>query len=928
MIKLLKIFITIITISFGTTVSAQVNLWLVDSTFNNLDWNGFVDKAEKEFNVSFYYKKSILDKVILPNVDREIDVLSFLKNSLSKEGLSVILYNKNKIIINKGEKIVTEIDKKSYQVVSKAKKKRDIVAKKKKSNYLKTSKDHEGKEITIGSVEKGYEHKKVRLTGRVMDIEDNSELLGASIFVLELGIGTVVDFNGKYTLKLRKGKYTLEIKEINHKKNIVAVNLLSSGILDFHLEKNSIGLKSVLITAEASDRINNTKLGYSKLMVKRLGEIPLVLGERDILKVAQLLPGIQTTGEGASGFNVRGGSVDQNLFYLDGIPIYNTSHFFGFFSVFNSEAISNFSLYKGNIPIRYGGRLSSIFDIEARGGNKEKFKVRGGISPITGRIMFEGPIKKSKSSFMVGLRSTYSNWVLRSIDEHDFKNSSVSFADALIKLSFDINTKNKVNATGYYSFDDIDFAKKSIYSIKNIGASLNWSHYFGERFNSKLYLIYSKYGLGLKDISYEIEAYKKNNALEHKETRLDFNYISPNNLLNINFGLVSTLYDNDRGYFSPYGKNSQQEEKLLGAEKGLESAGYLSLSYKFSNRLSVLSGVRYNWYSYLGPNKAFRYIDNVVKNQGSILDTLYFNNNDIIRTNKGIDFRLSSKYSFSRDFSIKAAYNRLHQYIFMLSNTIVLSPNDSWKLMDYNINPMVGDQLSLGFYSLLNNRKFELIVEGYYKKINNIVESKDGANLLVSINPEQDVLQGGLNAYGVEITLSKKYGRFNGWINYTYAKSTVLVDNLFDGGKINFGKPYPANQDKPHSLNIVANYKIIRGFSLSSNIVYSTGKPISYPTSIYYLKNLQLINYTERNSYRLPDYFRVDLSVKVEGNLRLKKKYHSTLIFSVYNLLGRHNVYSTYFKIDEKKIQGYKISIFANPIFSITYNFKFGNYEY
>lgn len=319
-------------------------------------------------------------------------------------------------------------------------------------------------------------------------------------------------------------------------------------------------------------------------------------------------------------------------------------------------------------------------------------------------------------------------------------------------------------------------------------------------------------------------------------------------------------------------------------------------------------------------------MDNAPKIPGNIIDTLSFSDNEIIKSYQGLDYRLGITYLLNQDLSVKAGYNRMHQYIFMLSNTIAVSPTDKWKLSNYNIDPMQGDQYSLGFYANFDNQRYELSVEGYYKKINNLVEYKDGAELVVNKHPEQDVLQGTLDAYGIEFMLRKPYGKLNGWINYTYSNSQVLVNNEVTGEQNNFGIAYPANYDKPHAFNVVANYKISKRVSFSGNVVYSTGRPITYPTSIYYQDGQPLLNYSLRNEYRIPDYFRMDVSLKVEGNLKKRKWLHGSWIFSVYNLTGRKNAYSVYFKSEDGFIRGYKLSIFAVPIFSITYDFKLGNY--
>jgi len=908
------------------TVEAQQDEAMLNPDFSGLDWDQFVNKTELEFDVKFYFDEQYTQDIKMEKIDGLILLRKYLEKTLQLNGLKFAFDKKGNIFITQELDISTVLQKDIYPELIADK---EIYRKgqSEESDFIETKKEHLARVLVIGNTQDGLKSRKATLSGYLLNKKDSSALLGATILIEELGVGTATDEKGFYKLRVDKGNYTLLIKEINHKEERLRLKLLSNGTADFYMESVSVLLEGVVVTSDRYDRIQSTKMGFEKLSTRSIKEIPLVLGEKDILKVVTLLPGIQSVGEGSAGFNVRGSPADQNLFYIDNVPVYNTSHLFGFFSVFNSDAISEFSLSKSNIPARFGGRLASIFDITAKEGDKEQIKLRGSISPITGSLLFEGPIKKEKSSFMLGLRSTYSNWILKLIENPNYKNSSVFFADAIAKFNFRINQKNKIEAFGYYSLDDIDFAGTTRFNTGNEGSSVSWKHFFNDKSNMDLSLIYSKYGLETENYEVAFEAYRQNNVLSHKESKLDFT-LRPNSQHNITFGANAILYDIDRGDFAPVGEESLIVFRDLGVERGLESGLYLSEEWSPSPKFSLIAGLRYNWYAYLGPQSVFEYKEGQLKEQASIVDTLHFDQNELVKNYSGLDYRLAAKFNISPEWSVKASYNKLHQYVFLLSNTIALSPTDKWKLTDYNIEPMVGQQLSMGVYTYLWNKRYEFSAEGYFKKVNKLVEYRDGADLLVNEVPEWDVLQGNLDVYGVEFMLKKSSGRFNGWMNYTYSRSTVLVDSPIEGAQINFGEPYPANHDKPHSLNLVANYKFVRRFSLSANLVYATGKPITYPTTLYKQGDIQLINFSSRNKYRVPDYLRMDLSVKVEGNLKAKKFMHGVWIFSIYNLLGRDNVYNAYFKSSGGRIKGYKVSVFANPIFSVTYNFKFGNYDY
>ena len=919
-------FISLIFILMPWFVEAQPGKLIIDSAYSNLDWQHFVTQTEADFGVHYFFDSTDTEKIRFEQIEAPVPLLLFLENKLKPYGLKVSMDQTRNIFLTRGVAIVTALSREIYptiQVEAPDKSKNED----EQTGFIETKNEHLASVLIIGNKLDGLRSGKATLSGYLRNISDSTALFGATILIEELGVGAAADERGYYQLKVEKGDYTLVINEINHKEERIRLKLWSSGTADIYLESASYTLEGVVVTSDRYDRVQNAKLGFEQLNTKNIREIPLVLGEKDILKVATLLPGIQSVGEGTAGFNVRGSPADQNLFYLDNVPVYNTSHLFGFFSVFNSEAISAFSLSKSNIPVRFGGRLASIFDITAKEGDNEKLKIRGGISPITGSLLFEGPLKKNKSSFMLGVRSTYSNWILKLIKNPDFNQSEVFFGDAIAKMNVDIDDKNKIQALGYYSLDNIDFAGTTRFDIENRGASVSWKRFFKEKNNMDLSLIYSRYALQNENYELPSEAYLQNSILTHRESKLDFTF-RPDRTHKITFGGNAILYDIDRGDFAPAGEESQLIYKDLGEERGLESGIYLGDEWNPTARVSLTGGLRYNAYAYLGPQEVFQYGEGRLKEPASITDTLHFSKNAMIKFYHGLDYRVAAKYNFSTQWSVKASYDKLHQYVFLLSNTIALAPTDKWKLIDSHIEPMVGDQYSVGVYTYLFGKSFEFSTEGYYKKVDKLVEYRDGADLLINEVPEWDILQGKLQVYGVELMLKKSGGRLNGWMNYTYSKATVLVDGPIEGAQINFGEPYPANHDKPHSLNVVVNYKLLRRFSLSTNLVYSTGKPITYPTNSYKQGGIQLVGFTSRNEYRIPDYVRMDVSVKVEGNLKAEKFLHSVWVFSVYNLTGRNNVYSEYFKAINGNVKGYRLSIFANPVFSVTYNFKFGNYDY
>ena len=668
-------------------------------------------------------------------------------------------------------------------------------------------------------------------------------------------------------------------------------------------------------------------MGFEKITTKSIKELPAVLGEQDIVKVALMLPGVQTVGEVSSGFNVRGSPADQNMFYINNLPVYNSSHLFGLYTTFNSDAINELKFYKGNIPIEYGGNLSSIFDIMVKNGNYEKFSARGGIGVLSSRALVEGPIlSDSSNSYLISVRSTYSDWLLKQIKNVDIQNSTASFYDALMNFSYQINKKNKVNIFLYGSkdFADLAFGIKNRY--ENLGVSTKWSHHFNKKLNSELYFAKARYYYNLESHAIDYLGYKNSFELNHNEAKLKFKYFLNDNQ-DIQFGLNTKLYHLNYGDLLPLNSKSEVKPVQFEPEKAITASVFISDNWDITNKLSIKGGIRATYYAFLGPKTMYDYLENSSRETINIKDTLHYAKNKIISDNYDYDFRISGKYEIIPGFSVKAGYNILHQYISMLSSSVSVSPTNKWKLSDPNIKPLNGEQYSLGFYKNFGNNKIETSIEMYYKEIENQIEYKDGADFITSQFPETEIIQGNINAYGIELMVKGTIGKLNGWLNYTYSKAEVKAIDSRTGEMNNFGKAYPANYDKTHAANLALNYKATKRISFSTNIVYSTGRPITYPTKLYYLNDLQVVGFSERNEYRLPDYFRVDLSINIEGNLKKDKFAHGSWSIGIYNLTSRNNPYSIVFQSEDGVIKGYEISILGTIIPSISYNLKFGNYE-
>jgi hypothetical protein len=662
-------------------------------------------------------------------------------------------------------------------------------------------------------------------------------------------------------------------------------------------------------------------MGVEKINVKMLKQIPMGMGEVDVFKSSLLLPGVQSVGEASSGYNIRGGSADQNLILLNGAPIINPSHFFGFFSAFNSDMIEDVTLYKSGIPAKYGGRVSSVMDIVLKEGSKQKFNVSGGFSPLTGRLMIEGPVIKNKASFIISSRTTYSDWILKQLNNIQLQKSSASFYDIQGLLIFDPNDKNSFSLSGYLSNDNFDYYKESAINYRNLASTLKWRHVYSPKFSSQFSATISNYEYQDNSKQDSTTYYSLYYRLNQQILRADFTY-RPFEKHKIDFGLDATSYSLLPGTQKPVGVYSDILPKTLESEKALEPSLYISDEYDVSSRILLSGGLRFTMFTAFGPRSQYVYSANAPRTLENIVDTIFYSKGKILKSYPGLEFRFSSRFVITPDLSIKAGIQRNYQYLNMISNTTSMTPTDIWKLSDNYIKPQRGDQFSLGVYKNMNSKAIELSVEAYYKILKNVLDYKGGAVLLMNDHLETDIINGNGKAYGVELMLKKQLGMLTGWISYTYSRVLLKVDGKFEEEKVNEGKYFPANYDKPNDLKFVMNAKLFRRFNFTTNFVYNTGRPITYPVAYYNFLNVNRVFYSERNEFRIPDYMRLDFAATINGNLKAKKLNHSSLTFTVYNALGRRNPYSIFFKAEDGVVKGYQMSIFGQPIFMVTYNFR------
>lgn len=915
-------FVLTISISLTTLLVHGQQRNLITAEFNNASFEEFAKIVESNTSLHFYFHPRAVDSVRVNLSAQNMNVDAILNQLFVGTDLHFAIDPQGNVFITESREIMTDLPTDFFDVGVKSDK--TDVAVFDYSAYEKREKQKklaETKLYIIGT-RTGNMQGNATVAGHIREATTGEPVIGASVYIEKPLIGVATDQFGFYSITIPKGRHELKLKSVGMKSTIRQIMVYGEGKLDIELEDDVIPLKEVVVQSDRDIRVTGLQMGMEKLDIKTMKNMPLALGETDIMKVVLTLPGVQTVGEGTVGLNVRGGATNQNLILFNDAIVYNPSHLFGFFSTFNPDVLKNVELYKSGITADYGGRLSSVLDVSSREGNLKKFSGSGGISPVTGRLTLEGPLWKEKTSFLIGGRSTYSNWILKKLDDPALSNSTASFYDLNANISHKFSDKDNLYLSAYFSKDKFRLDGDTTYSYSDRNASLKWKHIFNNKFFGVLTGGFSKYSYAIESDENPVNAFNMKFSVQQLNAKMDFNYFL-NAKHTLTGGLSSIYYSLKPGNLQPSGGESLVTPDVMQDEQGLESAVYIGDNYEVGPKLSLYAGVRYSFYQYLGPKDVYSYTAGVPKDESTIQDTTAYGSGKSIASYNGAEPRFSARYSITPTSSIKFSYNRMRQYIQMLSNTTAITPTDIWKLSDSYIKPQVGDQISLGYYQTFRRHSVDVSVEAYYKNMENSVDFKNGAVLLLNPHIETDVVNAKGKAYGAEFMVKKSSGKLNGWISYTYSRTFLQAKSDNASETVNQGKWYPSSYDKPHAINFIGNYKFSRRFNFSLNLTYSTGRPITLPLAKYELGGSSRLYYSERNQYRIPDYFRMDISINVEGNHKIKKLAHSSWTFAIYNLTGRENAYSVFFKSENGQINGYKLSIFAQPIPTITYNFKF-----
>lgn len=768
---------------------------------------------------------------------------------------------------------------------------------------------------------------KVTLSGTISDARNNETLIGVTVYIKSLQIGANTNEYGFYSITVPKGTYTVQVNYMGYQGIEETITLNQNIRKNFAMGENSQELQEVVITENKKKvDIRRPEMSVNKLSIKEIKKMPVVLGETDVLKSILTLPGVTNAGEGASGFNVRGGAADQNLILLDEATVYNSSHLFGFFSVFNSDAIKDLKLYKGGIPARFGGRLSSVLDIYQKEGNSKEFHMNGGIGLISSRLLAEGPISKDRGSFLVAGRASYAHLFLKLSNN---KNSAY-FYDLNTKLSYKLNDNNNLYLSGYFGRDVFDLNSSFMNTYGNTVFNLRWNHLFSDKLFSNMSMIYSDYYYGL---TLDFVGFNWDSGIKNYNFKYDLkHYVS--NKLQLSYGLNAIYYDFNPGTIEPNKPNSGINPDQLDKKYAFEPSFYIDAEQKITDNLSVNYGLRYSMFYRLGKQKVNTYENDqavIFNNDLKIYEKAtptgseYFGSNKTIASFDNFEPRVAVSYALNDDQSIKASYNRMSQYLHLISNTASPTPLDVWAPSDKFLKPQTLDQYAVGYFRNFKEDKYSLEVETFYKKIKNRVDYIDGADLIANNAIEQVVLNGHARAYGLEVLVRKNTGKLTGWVSYTLSRSEQQTPGRTPNETgINNGEWYRSGYDKTHNLSVTGSYTYNDKWTFGAIFALQSGQPVTYPNGQYIYQGISVPSYGSRNDNNLPLYHHLDVSATYTPKPEKKKGWQGEWVFSIYNLYSRKNAASISFRQNEDtaRNEAVKLSIFG-IVPSVTYNFKF-----
>ena len=908
------LLISLFLVFLGDVYAQKTSDPKISGMYAGMSFDRFASNIEADTPYRFFFREGDVAGILVNLQLTNSELKDALAQIFANSGLTFVIDKTYQVWISRGRKLSFDFPSDYFEIQQR----NDLVAGASDS----TEAFAKNKRFLIGRASDNPQSKTATLSGIVTSIESGQPINGAIVLEKVNYSQIVTNATGQYRLTLPKGRHTIVVQNIGGFQEQRQIDLQGDGVLDMRIEENVLSLDEFVVSSGALSNVNKLEMGVQSISIAEVKRLPAVLGEVDVIRGLLTMPGVNTVGEASVGFNVRGGAADQNLILYNQSTVFNPSHVFGFFSAFNPDMVSGVELYKGSVPVNYGGRLSSVLQVVPKFGDPDKIGVSGGIGIMTGRLSVEGPIS-DKTTFIVGGRTTYSNWALNLLDDEAALNGSqASFYDFNANIRHQINDQNSLEFTSYLSSDEFSFDPDTTYSYQNQNIALTWRHFFNDELEAKFTAGYDSYEFGIEGLDNPLNSFDFKFDVKQLHLRADLEYRKSDRHI-LKFGLHAINYNLNPGINSPLGEESIVIEKALENEQAREISVYFGDEFFVNDRLSVSYGGRYMFYQLYGPMTVNQYVAGAAITESNVIGEVSFSKGENVKTYHGPEFRVSGRYTLGNQSSVKFGFNTMRQNIHLLSNTSAIAPTDSWKLSDSYIKPQSGGQASLGYYRNLAGNRLEFSTEVYYRYMNNILDYRSGASIILNENIEQDVLNSIGKAYGVELLLKKNTGALKGSLAYTYSRSLLKTSDEPSIEKINNGNFYSSNFDQPHHLVLVANYELSKRINASVNGNYSTGRPVTLPISKFEYAGSERVYFSERNAYRIPDYFRIDLSINLEGNHKVNKLAHSSWSLGVYNVLGRSNPYSVYYTPVEGQLKGYQLSIFARPIPFITYNFKF-----
>jgi hypothetical protein len=878
----------------------------ISGTFSGQTTAQLLENLEKQHDLRFYFQPNKLSNTPLSNLTFDNTPLGkVLATVLNPQGLTFVAYEDYAIIIATTSELNTAISE----------------------NYLNQKQTLQTDEfpdaVVVGDKNAVSRSEKVTVRGKVIDGSNDKPVIGAFVVVESQKLNIATDTEGVFALELPVGLQTFEVKNAGFADNFQRVKVFGEGELTLKIYPKNIDLQEVVIRDAAKKNIRSTTIGVSELSIKQIKQLPSLMGEADVLKSLLTLPGVSNVGEGSSGFNVRGGNIDQNLILQDGAFILNPSHVLGLFSSFNPDAVKKVTLYKGHIPAQFGGRTSSVLDIKLKDGNMEKWSGFGGIGPISTKVLFEGPIVKGKTSLLIGGRTTYSDWVLNLVSDPNLKKSAAEFYDTNVKLTQKIGQKGTFNLSFYRSFDNFRYSDQFGYGWETTTGTAAYNHIFNEKLSLNLTAVY---GDNKNNFSYRDALGEGflDNGFRYGRGKLNVVW-QPVKQHSFNFGAETNAYFSRPENFEQKADGETVIRENYEKTKGQEIALYANDEMELTDWLSLSVGVRQTFYRNVGSEMVYKYTEGLPKRAVNIIDSTFYGTGEPIKTYAGFEPRLSLAFIIDKTSSVKLSYNRLFQFLHLITNTTASTPVDIWQLSNTHVAPQRADNYSLGYFKNFDEDAWETSIEVYYKGIDNLVEYKDFSQLLRNRNIETELIPSRGRAYGAELFIKRNKGALTGYFSYSYSRSSRQTAGVLSDEIINSNTWFPSNFDRPHNANIVMNWQLRKTMALSANFVYNSGRPLTAPTYNFSLNaGYPYINYSDRNAQRIPDYYRLDLSYTITRAAVRTKRFKGSLTFSVYNALFRRNAFSIFFRKEgTAPAQAYQLAVLGTALPAVTYNFQF-----